>query len=272
MNHTDTIAPRPLGAPTWMDLSCHDLESAQSFYGDLFGWTFEDAGPETHHYQRASVDGRPVAGLMLAMDADGTPLPADEAPSAWTVYLATDDVERTSAAIADAGGSLVFGPVDVPDVGRMAFVADAVGTPFGIWQAAPFAGFDTAGGAGAPVWFECMSGDALVAEQFYRDALGWQIAVMRGSSGSGFWYATNGEGQAATAGLCDASAFLPAGAPGFWRLYLEVEDTDATVARVVELGGRVLDGPQDSPFGYLATVADPEGASFQVIQSSRRSA
>lgn len=271
MTTTDTHGTRPLGTPTWMDLTCHDLEAARRFYGDLFGWTFEDAGPQTHHYHRASADGRPVAGLMLAMDASGTPLPKDEAPSTWTVYLATDDVERTSAAIVDAGGSVAFGPLDVPDAGRMAFVVDAVGAPFGVWQAAPFAGFDTSGGAGTPVWFECMSGDALVAEQFYRDALGWDISVMPGSSESGFWYATNGAGEAATAGLCDASSFLPTGAPGYWRPYLEVEDTDATISRVAELGGRVLDGPMDSPFGYLATVADPEGASFQVIQSSRRS-
>lgn len=263
--------PRRPGSPTWMDLTCHDLESARRFYGDLFGWAFEDTGPQTHHYHRATAGEHPVAGLMLAMDPDGTPVSGDELPATWTVYLATDDVDRTAAEIVEAGGSVRFGPLDVPDAGRMAFVADAVGAPFGIWQATPFPGFDTPGTPGTPVWFECMSGDALVAEQFYRDAVGWDISVMSGSTGDAPWYATNGADENATAGLCDAAAFMPAGAPGYWRMYLAVEDTEATLAQLQELGGRVLDGPRDSPFGYVATVADPEGASFQVIQPTRRS-
>ena len=40
--------------------------------------------------------------------------------------------------------------------------------------------------------------------------------------------------------------------------------------RVRELGGALLDGPIDSPFGRVATVADPEGASFQIIQHPAR--
>ncbi len=31
-------------------------------------------------------------------------------------------------------------------------------------------------------------------------------------------------------------------------------------------GGQVLDGPADSPFGRFATVADPQGAQFQINQ------
>ena len=36
---------------------------------------------------------------------------------------------------------------------------------------------------------------------------------------------------------------------------------------VEEHGGRVVDGPTDSPFGVVATVLDPAGATFQLIQT-----
>ena len=41
---------------------------------------------------------------------------------------------------------------------------------------------------------------------------------------------------------------------------------DLLKEKLKELGGTVLDGPEDSPFGRLATVQDPQGASFQIIQ------
>ena len=50
-------------------------------------------------------------------------------------------------------------------------------------------------------------------------------------------------------------------------MYFGVEDVDAALSTVTRLGGTVLDGPMDSPFGRLATVADPQGASFQIIQA-----
>ncbi|GAB2478006.1 hypothetical protein GCM10027030_10340 [Luteococcus sediminum] len=54
--------------------------------------------------------------------------------------------------------------------------------------------------------------------------------------------------------------------PSYWRMYLCVEDADATIEKVKELGGSLLDGPMDSLFGRVATVADPQGAQFQINQ------
>jgi uncharacterized protein len=41
-----------------------------------------------------------------------------------------------------------------------------------------------------------------------------------------------------------------------------VEDADATAARAVELGGRVLVAPFDAPWVRMAVIADPAGAMF----------
>ena len=55
---------RATGAPCWIDLSTPDVDRANDFYGTVFGWTFESAGPEYGGYVNASKAGHPVAGLM----------------------------------------------------------------------------------------------------------------------------------------------------------------------------------------------------------------
>ena len=52
----------PLGAPCWLDLLTSDLQRAQDFYGAVFGWTFESAGPEYGGYVNAAKDGHRSPG------------------------------------------------------------------------------------------------------------------------------------------------------------------------------------------------------------------
>ncbi len=52
--------------------------------------------------------------------------------------------------------------------------------------------------------------------------------------------------------------------PPSWSTYFAVEDCDGAVAKVEELGGRLLMGPVDIEPGRFAVVADPQGAVFNV--------
>ena len=55
--------------------------------------------------------------------------------------------------------------------------------------------------------------------------------------------------------------------PPHWMPFFAVADTDATVAKVKELGGQVGVEPFDIPqVGRMAVVMDPQGAAFTVIQ------
>jgi hypothetical protein len=71
------------------------------------------------------------------------------------------------------------------------------------------------------------------------------------------------------AGLHGVGHGLPRDRGPHWQTYFEVADADATVRQVADLGGRVIRQPQNSPHGRVATVADPEGAEFSVIESPR---
>jgi predicted enzyme related to lactoylglutathione lyase len=66
------------------------------------------------------------------------------------------------------------------------------------------------------------------------------------------------------AGIMDATAWLPEGVPAHWSIYWQVDDADATVATVKDLGGSLVADAEDTPYGRLATVADPAGAQFKL--------
>ncbi|GAA4284421.1 VOC family protein [Brevibacterium daeguense] len=247
------------GTPVWISLNCQDVEAARRFYTNLFGWTFTPPEESMGGYQLIMLGEETVGGMMRSMNPDGSPA---DVPSAWTVFLHVRDIEAAVESAASASARVLTAPMRAGDMGALAELIDPGGAAVGLWQPGSFGGFRITGSVGTAVWFECMATDFGAALPFYRDVLEWDIAFMN-DSGESPTYVTHGAGEAAVAGLCDASEWFDA---PLWRIYVAVEDTDAAVGRVQDGGGRLLDGPVDSPFGRLATVADPEGATFQLIQ------
>jgi hypothetical protein len=98
---------------------------------------------------------------------------------------------------------------------------------------------------------------------FYRDVFGWQTQVMGDTPD--FRYTVLQHGEEQLAGIMDAAAFLPEGTPARWSVYFAVEDADATLATVTRLGGSVVLPAEDTPYGRLATAADPMGAQFKLV-------
>src|SRR5262249_29173173 len=61
--------------------------------------------------------------------------------------------------------------------------------------------------------------------------------------------------------------FLPDGVPAHWSVYYATDDADASLALVRKLGGAVVTGAEDTPYGRLATASDPTGAVFKLRQA-----
>ncbi|MEL4358942.1 MULTISPECIES: VOC family protein [unclassified Luteococcus] len=256
------------GSPTWMDLGTHDVEGAKAFYTQLFGWDFLDQGPDFGGYLMIKQGDGFVGGAMSSLMTPEGPAEEPQYPTSWTIYLRVEDIDAALAKVEPNGGQVMVPAMQVGESGKMAVVVDAAGAVVGMWQPLDFDGYDFTGQPGTPVWFETMSKDYDAAVAFYAEVFGWDVTAMPGIPEGQPRYATNGGGERAACGICEADSFLPDEVPSFWRMYLQVADTDQAVARIQELGGRLLDGPMDSPFGRLATVADPQGAMFQVITSA----
>lgn len=248
------------GAPCWIDLMTSDTDKAKSFYNALFGWTYETGDQEKYGgYITASKDGRLVAGIMQKQADMGA------MPDVWSTYLRTDDIKATTEAAAAHGGQVLLEPMDVPEQGIMAMYGDSSGAAIGAWQFGEMKGYEVAAESGAPAWHELLAKDYESAVSFYQSVFGWETAVM--SDTPEFRYTTLGAGDDAKAGIMDAAGFLPEQVPSMWSVYFAVDNTDATVEQATALGATVMEAAEDTPFGRLATLSDPTGAVFKVIQN-----
>ncbi|MGH3766768.1 MAG: VOC family protein [Pseudonocardiaceae bacterium] len=243
------------GAPCWVDLMTSDTERSRAFYGKLFGWTAEEPAAEFGGYFNFTKDGVRIAGCMASQQA--------EMPDVWSVYLASDNARKTVEATVAHAGQVLVDAMDVADLGTMAVVSDPGGASIGIWQPGRHQGFGVVGEAGAPSWFELHTRDYQAAVAFYRDVFGCDTHVV--SDTAEFRYTILKHGESWLAGIMDASGFLPEGVPAHWSVYFGVEDTDAALARIVDLGGAVVTAAQDTPYGRLATATDPTGAQFKLV-------
>ncbi|WP_102143348.1 VOC family protein [Mycobacterium hubeiense] len=239
----------PIGAPAWIDLSTSDVDRAQQFYGAVFGWTFESAGPDYGGYVNAFKDGKPVAGLMYND-------PQWNSPDGWTTYLHTADVNATVAKAVAAGASACMEPMEVKDKGFMGMLTDPTGAFVGLWQPTGHQGFEVVGEAGAPVYFQLTTSDYGKALDFYRQVFGWQLDTV--SDTDEFRYSTAMfDGEALLGVMADEDQST-------WSFFLGAEDVDKTIEVITANGGSVIRPAEDTPYGRLAAVADPTGAGFNL--------
>jgi predicted enzyme related to lactoylglutathione lyase len=249
-------AEAPLGAPCWIDLFSSDTAKSIAFYGGLFGWSATEPSAEHGGYINFLKDGDPIAGMMANDGSTGQ-------PDTWSVHLAVADAAKTVEASAANGASVIVPAMQVAELGTMSLIADPGGAAIGGWQPGAHKGFLEVGEPNTPGWFELQTREYDRSVTFYREVFGWDAHTM--SDTADFRYTTLGEGETASAGIQDASASLPDGAPAEWSVYFSCADTDAALARVVELGGTILAPAEDTPYGRLAAFADVTGARAKLI-------
>ena len=94
--------------PAWVDLSTSDPAGAHAFYTSVFGWQIEvETDPQYGGYAMARADGFDVAGIGPAQPG---------APTAWSLYLGTDDAVALGERVAAAGGTMLLdGPAPLAE-------------------------------------------------------------------------------------------------------------------------------------------------------------
>jgi predicted enzyme related to lactoylglutathione lyase len=116
----------PNGIPCWTDVmvtTTEQREALMSFYSSLYGWTWDVGDEQMGYYSIANHEGLPVMGLGQG----------DGGAGQMTPYFATDDIKASAAKAAELGATVLMGPMEVPNVGDMALVADPTGAVHGLW-------------------------------------------------------------------------------------------------------------------------------------------
>jgi predicted enzyme related to lactoylglutathione lyase len=108
----------------YVEFSVGDIARSRAFYGDAFGWSFKDYGPNYCEFQ----DGRLTGGFALAgsdvgRSRGGGPL----------VILYADDLAATQRRIEETGGTIVKPIFSFPG-GRRFHFADPDGYELAVWS------------------------------------------------------------------------------------------------------------------------------------------
>ncbi len=115
---------------------------------------------------------------------------------------------------------------------------------------------------GAFSWSELTTPDPQAALAFYGQLFGWTSENM--DMGTGAYHVVK-VGDGSVGGVM-APPPGAEGMPAMWGVYVTVDDVDATAARCVEVGGKVLMPAMEvQSVGRMAVLQDPQGAVFSAI-------
>ena len=120
---------------------------------------------------------------------------------------------------------------------------------------------------GTPCWIDLSTTDQDGAKAFYSELFGWNYQVVPMGDGQVYSIAQL-DGSDAGAIFTQVAQEAEAGVPPHWKVYLAVDDIDATVSKVSDLGGTVIvDEFDEDESGRMVMVQDPTGAMIQFWQA-----
>ena len=107
----------------YIELPANDLAQAKSFYSTVFGWSFQDYGPEYCAFNDGRLNGGFFKSQQHASTENGSAL----------VVLYANDLEATHAKITAHSGTIVRDIFSFPG-GRRFHFADPNGNELAVWS------------------------------------------------------------------------------------------------------------------------------------------
>jgi uncharacterized protein len=244
-----------IGAFVWHDHNSGDVAKAKSFYTELLGWELEKFEGGGMDYDMIKANGGLHGGFGEANE--GT-------PAHWLGHVAVEDADETAQKVKAGGGTIYYGPEDIPEVGRFVIFADPQGAVVSAFaSSAPSEGM----GEGVFVWNELATSDIDAAKTFYGDVFGWTTRDMDMGGGMTYTIFERPGGGDAAGGMPLTEDMKSHGVPPNWLSYLGTDDVDATTDKAKELGATIHMPPTDiETVGRFSVAQDPTGAAFALFK------
>jgi len=262
---TNDNAPNPTGAFIWYELMTTDTEDAKAFYDAVVGWDISEGAAEYQDYRMIGRKDGGFAGGVLPLTDE---MQQHGARPIWLGYVNVGDTDAAIASIEQAGGTKIMGPMDIPNVGRIAMVTDPQGAPFYVMKPIPPAGQEKqASDVFSPdqqqrvSWNELSTSDPAAARKFYTGQFAWDDAeyMDMGELGEYRFLAQDGTRIGALCGV------MP-GQQSKWRYYFRVPSITKAKETAEAKGGTIHMGPHQVPTGdYIIIGTDPQGAEFALV-------
>ena len=246
------------GKIVWRDLITDTPAASQQFYGELFGWEFEQVGRkyglgDDINYSVIRHNGRLIGGMV-----NENKLQRTEEISQWIPLMSVSDIYAAVVTVQVNGGIVYTPPTELADRGGLAVIADPQGAILGLVQTKTGDPMDRTPRVGDFLWSEVWTNDVDAATNFYG-TLGNYSAETEVLSDDAT-YRILGEKNKPRIGLVKnpVQELDPV-----WVTYIRVEDPAPILARVAELGGQVLlEARERGIGGEVALIADPSGAAI----------
>lgn len=117
--------PKP-GSYTHIEIPCKDMESAKRFYGNVFGWEFEDM-PDMN-YTLFRTPSPPHGGLFV---------PEEGQPGGVLNHILVESADESIAKIQENGGTILVPKTEVTGIGWFAVFQDPDGAVQAIFEEKP---------------------------------------------------------------------------------------------------------------------------------------
>ena len=250
----------------WYELMTPDVDAAKAFYDSVVGWNIDAQSNFPNGYRMIGrSDGKSAGGVLPLTDE----MQQHGARPTWLAYIHVADVDGAVRSIEQAGGKTFMPPFDIPNVGRVAMVADPQGAPFYVMQPIPPEGQPDAKSDVFSVdqpqhvrWNELSSSDQDGAIRFYTSQFGWTQEGGMPMGEMGEYKFINHDGVMIGA-IMRKPPQMPVTA---WTYYIGLDDIDRAARAVTDGGGQILHGPMEIPGGeYSLNGMDPQGAAFGLV-------
>ena len=125
-----------MGRLVHFEIHVDDMDRARKFYGEVFGWAFEDwsefAGMP---YFGAVTGGEDVPGINGALMQRQSPPPEANQPlNGYACTMGVEDYDATETKILNNGGAVALPKYALPGMAWQGYYKDTEGNIFGIHQ------------------------------------------------------------------------------------------------------------------------------------------
>lgn len=245
------------GKFVWFDLATPAIQDQQSFYGSVFGWTFESPFRTEDQYVLVMNSGHSVAGMFSFEPPDG-----EQDGAAWIGLISVPDTDRAAQTAKANGGSVEISPSNVAGRGRHSLLRDPGGAIFGVLRSDGGDPPDVDIEIGDILWVDLYARDIDAMVEFYRTLVPYDVRDRDVADVVPGKILSIDDIPRAGMVAVDEEANRTA-----WVPYVRVEDVGATLEKVEAGGGFAIVPPDERLFdGNLAVFVDPNGGVTGIVK------
>ncbi|MBL3643513.1 VOC family protein [Peribacillus frigoritolerans] len=125
-----------MGRIVHFEIHVNDMERAKTFYGEVFGWSFQDWSDYAGMPYFGAVTGKEnehgIDGAL--MQRQSAPPETHQALNAFACTIGVENYDLTEAKIIENGGTLAMPKFALPGMAWQGYYIDPEGNTFGIHQ------------------------------------------------------------------------------------------------------------------------------------------